>query len=333
MTLYACFDEDIRYTGRWANYNNTMTATATGSRFTFGYEGLQAVMHINTDFLQTPYPHLYIQVDGGALTESPIDRYLRIQTPDGGRHTVTVILKSMVEMHPRWNQPLVNRLSLEAIEADRLLPLPRPRKKKKTIEFVGDSITEGVLIDEHYTTYSDRRWALENCNRPLQDDVTATYAWQLAKKLDLEPLMMGYGAVGVTKGGCGGVPKAAEAYPYCFADAPVNYGYHPDYVFINHGSNDSGADSMAYTAGYVALLDAILTAHPKTQVIAMSVFNGTHAEDLEKLVADYNERHNQHILFINGSHWIADGPLHPARKGHAIAAEKLAEILKEQFDL
>lgn len=333
MITYSCSNENIRYTGRWAVYDGAMTATATGSRFTFCYEGNQAVLQFDTNFMQTPYPHLYIQVDDGAMTESTLDKYLRIQTPNGGRHTVTVILKSMVEMFPRWNQPLTNRLSLASIETDSLLPLPRPRKKKKTVEFVGDSITEGVLIDENYRITEDSHWGWDQCNRPQQDDVTATYAWQLAKALDWEPLMMGYGAVGVTKGGCGGVPKAAEAYPYCFADAPVDYGYHPDYVFINHGSNDGGADSVTYTAGYVALLDAILTAHPKTQIIAMSVFNGTHAEDLEKLVAEYNERHNQHILFVNGSNWIADGPLHPWRDGHAKAAAALATVLKQELSL
>lgn len=325
--FYNYKDENIAYTGRWAVRDGAMTATATGSRFSLRFCGEMAVLHFNMDLMATPVPHLWIQVDGGGMVEAPMDRWLRVRAAGEGPHTVTVILKSMVEAFPRWHHPLTNRVSFLGVDAEGLLALPRPRKRKKTIEFVGDSITEGVLIDEEC-----RRFADDQENRPCQDDVTATYAWLLADKLGLEPLMMGYGAVGVTRSGCGGVPKAAEAYPNCFADAPAVYA-HPDYVFIAHGTNDSAADSVTFTAGYVALLDAILTAHPKTQVIAMSPFRGTHEADIERLVATYNERHNQHILFVNGSHWLPKDPIHPGRESHRLAAEKLAEALKEHLDI
>lgn len=327
MPMYSFEDSQIAYIGRWAPYEGSMTATAPGSRFRFAYEGQQAILHFHVFLLQQPAPHLYIRVDNGAMVEVTLERYVRVQARGEGRHTVEVILKSMVEAFPRWHRPLVNRCSFLGVEVDALVALPRPQKKKKTIEFVGDSITEGVLIDAPYDPMHTDQY-----DRPFQDDVTATYAWLTAESLGLEPLVMGYGAVGVTKGGQGGVPKAAEAYPYCFEGAPVTYG-HPDYVLINHGSNDGWADSMAYTAGYVALLDAILQAHPRTQVIAMSVFNGTHAEALQRLVAEYNERHGQHILFVDGSHWLPKDPLHPLRDGHRIAAEKLTAVLREKLAL
>ena len=325
--FYTYEDENIRYTGRWADWDGAMTATATGSRFTLRFRGEMAVLHFDMHLMATPAPHLWIQVDGGGMAEAPIDRWLRVRAAGEGPHTVTVILKSMVESFPRWHHPLTGRVSLLGVDAEELVALPRPRKRKKTMEFVGDSITEGVLIDEDY-----RQFAADQENRPTQDDVTATYAWLLAEKLGVEPLMMGYGAVGATRGGCGGVPCAPQAYPYCFEGAAVTYP-HPDYVFINHGTNDWVADSVTFTAGYVALLDAILTAHPKTQIIAMSPFRGTHKEDIEALVATYNERHNQHILFVNGSEWLPKDPVHPGRAGHRVAAEKLAEVLTETLGL
>lgn len=328
MPFFAFDAPQIRYIGRWAqdnHYGACMTATATGSRFQFAYTGQLARLQFNLQLQQAPYPHLYIRVDGGARVEVPLDRYIRINAEGEGRHTVEVLLASMVEMFPRWHQPLVNRVSFEGVEAAALTDLPRPRKKQKTIEFVGDSITEGVLIDPDC-----RQHQLEPTDRPTQDDVTATYAWLLAQKLDLCPLFMGYGAVGATKSGCGGVPRAAEAYPYCFEGAPVTYP-HPDYVFINHGTNDWEADSVTFTAGYVALLDAIVSAHPRARVIAMSPFNGAHQQDIEKLVAEYNERHGKDILFVNGSHWLPCEPVHPLRDGHALAAEKLAEVLRDKL--
>lgn len=322
MSFFGFDHEEMRFVGRWAPYNGAMTATATGSRIKFAFEGELAVLHFDTRLQQTPAPHLYIRVDGGAFVEVTLEQYVRVRAVGAGRHTVEVILKSMVEMFPRWHWPLVNRVSFLGVEAEGLTKLPRPAKKKKTIEFVGDSITEGVLIDPNHAPQGK-----DQVDRPFQDDVTATYAWLLAEKLELEPLMMGYGAVGVTKGGCGGVPCAAQAYPFCFEGAPVT-GPHPDYVFINHGTNDGGRDAVTFTAGYVALLDAIFTAHPKARVFAMTPFCGAHEENIEKLVADYRERHQKDIHCINGSHWLPPDPVHPLRDGHALAAEKLAEALK-----
>ncbi len=329
--FYWYHDERICYLGRWGVTGiwgaNAMTATATGSRFLFAFKGEQAVLRFDTTYNQSPLPHLWIRVDKGACVEATLEPYIRIAAVGDGPHTVEVILKSMVEQFPRWRLPLANKVSFVGMDVQELLPLPRPRKRKKAIEFVGDSITEGVLVDVESRIESPEQYA-----RPLQDDVTATYAWLLAEKLGLEPLFMGYGAVGVTKEGCGGVPRAAEAYPYCFDTVPVSYP-HPDYVFINHGTNDGYADEVTFTAGYVALLDAVIAAHPKAQVIAMSPFAGSHEQALEKLVTAYNERHNRHILFVNGSHWLPKDPIHPGRAGHALAADKLAQVLREQLGL
>lgn len=320
-------DERFVYTGRWVAAQDCQNTATPGAFLNFCFQGTRACMHFDTVYNQAPLPHLWVSVDGGARTEVPLDRYLRVNADQVGKHTVQVIVKGMVEMFPRWYLPLANKVSFCGVEADELLPLPKPRRRPKTIELVGDSITEGVLIDEDC-----RYFPTDQLNRPWQDDVTATYGWLMAEALGLTPLSMGYGAVGVTHGGCGGVPTAADAYPYCYAGAPVSYG-HPDYVFINHGTNDWGADSLAFTEGYVRLLDVILTAHPKTQVIAMSPFCGAHEEDLEKLVAEYNERHQQHILFVNGAHWLPVEPIHPGREGHRLAAEKLTAILREKLGL
>lgn len=313
-------DPRIRYTGRWADTGSAMTATAPGSRFTLRFSGEMAVLRFDINLLQAPALHLYIQVDGGARVESTLERYIRISAAPG-THTVEVILKSMVEQFPRWNPPLTNRVAFEGLETDGLTPLPP--QTGKTIEFVGDSITEGVLIDaDHQPLQRDQY------DRPFQDDVTATYAWLTAEKLGLIPCIMGYGAVGVTRGGCGGVVRAADAYPYCFAGAPIAADVHPDYVLVNHGTNDSGASAEDYAAGYTALLDAIRAAHPQAKIFAMSVFCGTHEQDLEQLIPAYNAARNAQVVFLNGSHWLPAQPIHPLRDGHRLAAEKLAELLR-----
>lgn len=320
MEFFSHQDPRIQYIGRWAPYGSTATATAVGSRFTLRCSGELAVLHFDVNLLQSPAPHLYIQVDGGARVESTLERYIRIHA-DPGQHTVQVMLKSMVEMFPRWHTPLTNRISFEGVEAEALHELPG--ETGKVLEVVGDSITEGVLIDADYQPLGRDMY-----DRPFQDDVTATYGWLTAEKLGLIPWIMGYGAVGVTKSGCGGVVKAAEAYPYCFEDAPIAADRHPDYVLINHGTNDGGASAEAFREGYIALLDAIRAAHPQAKIFAMSVFCGSHEADLEELIPAYNAAHHDQVVFINGSHWLPPQPIHPLRDGHRLAAERLTEVLR-----
>ncbi|MBQ5810229.1 MAG: hypothetical protein IIW23_01460 [Clostridia bacterium] len=326
-------NENIQYIGRWAPYEGTMTATAPGSRFSVSFSGNEALLYFDTEFNQTPMPHLWISVDGGARVEVTLDRFIRIYAPGNGIHTVSVIMKSMVEMYPRWKMPLANKISFMGLDAAELAPTPK--SGKKTIEFVGDSITEGVLTDPYCAPRpideSKISWTYDEYNRPWQDDTTATYAWLTAEKLGLEPIMMGYGATGTGRSGCGGVPSTPEAYPYCFEGAPTSYP-HPDYVFINHGTNDRPDSSEVFRKNYTALIETIYAAHPETQIICMIPFIGAHAEDIEAIVKHYNQS-GKSIVLIDGSKWLPPEPLHPDRAGHAHAAEMLAPILKEKLGL
>ncbi len=323
-------NENIRYTGRWGKQvlkvdPSKMITTATGSKITFAFTGRLATLHFDMLFNQQPYGHLWIQVDGGCRVETPLDWYLRVQAQGDGPHTVEVIYKSGVEMHHRWHHPLVGRVAFLGVEAEGLAPLPP--LNKKTIEFVGDSITEGILIDADCKKYSFNQ---NNC--PNQNDVCATYAYLTAEALNLEPLFMGYGAVGVTKSGQGGVPKAADAYPYCFEGMPVPYAS-PDYVLINHGANDGAATAEVYVAEYKKLLELIHKMHPKTQMVVLSAFVGRYPQELDKMVAEFNAQYGTSVLFIDTTGWLPKEPLHPPRDGHQTVAKNLTAILKKELGL
>lgn len=172
----------------------------------------------------------------------------------------------------------------------------------------------------------------------MQDDVCATYAYLTAMKLGLEPLMMGYGAVGVTRGGCGGVPKVAESYPYCYEGAPVDYREYgigkadPELIVINHGANDGGAKDEDYLAGYAEFLDLVRKMHPTSVVVILAPFCGRFDNQLSAFVPEYNKKTGADIKFVATAGWIPAEPLHPLRGGHEIIAEKLtAELSKIDF--
>jgi len=318
--------ESIRLTGRWDTSNpRSATATATGSYIEFAFEGDMALFRFDVVANAMPYLHLWIQLDGGDLFEAPIDPYLRVCAKTWGKHICRVIYKSGAEKDRRWYLPLTGKVSFVGAQAEKPLPIgedPRP-----IIEFVGDSITEGVLIDMDFQGENDPIPTLvEEKYRPYQDDVCATYAWRTAEALNLRPIFMGYGAVGVTKAGCGKVPAAPDAYPFNFEDSPITHAGKPRYILINHGANDRKNKDI-YVPCYERLLDTIRALNPDATLIVLSPFCGAFQEELAALVADYRAKHGCDIHFINGGNWIPAEPLHPWRDGHKTVAENLIREL------
>lgn len=309
----------IRYTGRFAEYEGAMTSTAPGSEIAIAFTGDNIVLSFDTTNYQDPVPHVYLQLDGGDMFESAITSFLRVNS-SSGEHVLRVIYKSAVEAQPRFYHPLVGKIAFKGFWADNTAVLPEDNRK--TIEFVGDSITEGVLIDVEL---------FENAGpqetRPFVDDVTATYAYLTAKHFGLKNLHMGYGAVGVTHGGQGMVPKAAKAYPYCFDGAPVTYP-HPDYILINHGANDSGHTAEEYITEYRKLLELVRSTHTDSVIIVLSAFCGTYPNELKALVEEFNKTNNDTVHFIDASTWGKGHPLHPLRHGHIEIAGKLIKELE-----
>lgn len=318
----------IRLTGRWDTCDSRVaTATATGSYIEFAFEGKMAVARF--DVLTNAYPrlHLWISLDGGDMFSAPIDSHLRIIAKEDGKHVCRIIYKGGTEQDRRWYQPLTGKVSFIGVQVEKTAELPAD--ERKTIEFVGDSITEGVLIDvDFYDRDTDFISSKDQDNRCYQDDVCATYAWQTAEALNLRPIFMGYGAVGVTKAGCGKVPPATEAYPYNFDGSPITREQ-PDYILINHGANDRPKPVEEYLEQYAALLDVIRSMNPDATLISLSAFCGAFHEELGRMIAEYNEKNGCNVHFIDSNGWIPLSPLHPLRDGHTTVAKNLIPILKK----
>lgn len=323
--------ESIRLTGRW-DVSDTRYAetTTTGSYIEFAFEGNMAMALFDIEGNADPKLHLWIEVDGSARIEAPIDRYLRVVAPNDGKHICRIIYKGGTEADRRWYLPLTGKVSFVGINADKPIAIgedPRP-----IIEFVGDSITEGVLIDTDYYADGESASYIDQYNRIYQDDVCATYAWLSAERLNLRPVFMGYGAVGVTRSGMGKVPAAPISYPYNFEGSPISRP-EPTYIMINHGANDRPKSAAEYTACYEQLLDVIRTMNPNAKLIALSAFCGGHCDALRALIAEYNQKNGTDVLFIDSTGWVPVEPLHPMRDGHATIAEHLAPILKKHLNL
>ena len=329
----------VRLTGRWSRLESDVTdphifvkptarvtvTTAPGSSFEAAFTGEWATLLFDTGYQGYPAPHLWIRVDGGAYTEAPVDRFLKLRASGTGAHTVTVIYKGGSEVLPRWYQTLMGCVSFLGLEAD--APAELKPDERKIIEFVGDSITEGVLAD---ADYSDRPASgIDQFNRVYQDDCMATYAWICAEELNLRPIFQAYGAVGLTREGNGSVPRAGLIYPYVFDHVPYT-GEKPDYIVINHGANDRGTSAREYILRYGQLIALAHEINPDAQIVCLGAFCGAFDRELGQLVSDLNK---PFVRYISTRGWLPPEPLHPLRAGHREAGQRLAVALNEMFDL
>lgn len=319
--IIKCNDNRIRYTGRWNKGNVAATSTANGSYFEFMYSGEYTIIGFDISFLREPFPHIYINVDGGANIEVSVDRFVRIST-ENGVHRVCVIMKSSVEFQHRWFAPVEAKVSLMEIEAEDFLEMPDDMRP--TIEFIGDSITEGISIDVGYSNYGDTRDMI------YWDDATAGYAWITAKELDFRPIFMGYGCLGMTNCGAGGLPVVSESYKY-YSDGFPMESQVADYIIINLGTNDSQADKGYLEEKYFEFLEVVRKRNPKSKIISLTPFSGCLSVEIKEAVDRYNIKKNDNVFYIDTTGWIEPEPLHPNRDGHKVVARNLVKCIVKKY--
>ena len=315
-------DKKIKYTGRWNVKENIAESTANGNYFDFSFKGDTAVIAFDTTRFDDPIPHIYISVDDGAKIASPVDKYVRISC-DSGSHTVRVIMKSSMEAQQRWYHPLESRCSLLGIDADEFLEMPEDNRKK--IEFIGDSITEGIAIDDNPDSYYANEGSII-----YSGDSTAGYAWLTAEKLNLRPYIMCYGGLSITRFGNGNVPNVRNSYPFYSDGCPME-SINADYIVINHGTNDRKADKEVFKREYFEFLRTVRDRNKNSKIISVTPFPGCLAKEIEESVTKYNKEFNDDVFYINSAGWVTPEPLHPTREGHKIISEKLAEIFKKHI--
>ena len=329
----------VRLTGRWSRLERTQSdphifvhaaghetvTTAPGNYFEAAFSGEHVTLRFDTGYLGYPAPHLWVQVDGGACVEVPVDRYLRLRAAGKGEHVVRVVYKGGSEVLPRWYQSLMGCICFLGYEAEGAGTLPSD--ERRIIEFVGDSITEGVLIDTDY----DQKPAssIDQFNRVYQDDSMATYGWICAEELNMRPMFQAYGAVGLTREGNGSVPRAGLIYPYVFDHVPYT-GEKPDYVVINHGANDRGVSAEEYLTRYEEMLALVHETNPQAEIILLGAFCGAFDAEISEFVHKLDK---PYVHFVSTKGWLPLEPLHPVRASHKKAGLLLAEILKEMFNL
>ncbi len=315
--------ELVHYYGRWdvrtdraitVNSGSHLAATFTGTAITARFD-----VSVN---LTSDMPTLAWQIDQGEWKEADLAATVSLGTGlASGMHTVMLMARSMDENQSRWTPPLISSTTFLGFTVTGGAVQSSARPVRFKIEFLGDSITEGVAIWQSRNGQTRKCW---------KDDGRIAYPSQTAQMLGAEWRQVGFGYLGILKTGNGGVPKANDSFNWIYKDVPRD-SWQPDMVVINEGTNDSGGAAATFRTGYTQYLTTIRAAYPNAKLVAMRPFNGSQAAPIKAEVDARNAAGDARVYYVDTTGWLGstdftDG-LHPNDQGSGKAAQALVAAI------
>ncbi len=150
---------------------------------------------------------------------------------------------------------------------------------------LGDSISEGVLV---LNSGPPENWKRERW--PDYSDGRRCWAYQSAILVGAEPRTVGFGRLGLTIHGNGGVPPALYSFPYIYDGIPIDESRQPDAVVINLGTNDwNPAVHEVFPNLYKVYLLSIRQHYSNASILCLRPFNGTQASAIEEAVKELDD--------------------------------------------
>lgn len=317
--------EQIVFQGRWDRRQPERAITVnSGSYVKARFQGTGITAFFDTALNQDPFPTIAWKIDQGPWQEANITGSVVLaEKLSPGTHDLFLMARGLNEHQSRWSPPLVASITLTGLQPTSGQFLPVPSENGPKLEFLGDSITEGVLV--HGEKPRDTTpW-------PWLTDGRLSYAGQTAADLRAQWRQVGFGAQGITHGGSGGAVSAPDAFNFFYKDCPRD-DWQPDAVIINQGTNDRGAQATVFKPAYETYLALIRAAYPKAKIIALVPFCGAHADSIKSVIEE-KKKAGDHLLYvIDASSWLKAGDytdgLHPNIEGSTKAAKHLVTALR-----
>ncbi|MES1164280.1 MAG: GDSL-type esterase/lipase family protein, partial [Verrucomicrobiota bacterium] len=201
-----------------------------------------------------------------------------------------------------------------------LEPSARPLRAK--LEFLGDSITEGVALWPARAGKDTACW---------RADGRLGYASQTAQALGAEWRQVGFGGQGILKGGNGGVPAFNDSFNLIYGGVRRD-DWQPDMVIINAGTVDRTNLSPDFRPAYTTFLGTIRAGYPAAKIVALRPFGGYHGDEVKAAVAARTTAGDPLVFYVDTTGWLASGDytdgIHPNATGSAKAAQALAAAIR-----
>ena len=172
-----------------------------------------------------------------------------------------------------------------------LVANPRPTQPK--LEILGDSITEGVIVEgSSYMGHSGQCW---------KNDAVYSYPTKTGRALGADYRQVGFGYQGLLKTGDGGVPAANDSFNWFYKDVPRD-SWQADMVVINQGTNDSSQPAATFKTAYSTFLATIRKAYPSAKIVALRPFNGSQAAQIQAAVTAAGD---SRMFYVDTTGWVS----------------------------
>jgi hypothetical protein len=317
--------DDWHFYGRWDLTEPSKAVTVnSGSHVTATFNGTGISATFDTSPNSGEIPTVSYTIDGGELVEKELSPTLELASGLGaGEHTVTLFTRGMDEKAERWTPPLVSCTVFLGftVAGGNIVPTARPERLK--MEFLGDSITEGVAL--HAQGPSGQTTATWRTDGPRG------YAALTAQELGAEWRQVGFGRQGLTIVGNGGVPKAQDAFNWFYSGVERD-AWQPDVVVINQGTNDRSATGETFAPLYLGFLELVRDAYPDAKIVAIRPFVGAFGSEIQAQVQARNDSGDTEVYYVDTDGWTSPedftDSVHPNESGSVKIRDLLVTALQ-----
>jgi hypothetical protein len=239
-----------------------------------------------------------------------------------GMHDVVFMARGMEELFNRWNPPVVASLNFVGFDVTggALVPTARPARLK--IEFLGDSLTEGVRV------------VMNNASDPWHTNGRLAYPCLVATALGAEWRQVGFGHQGILQAGHGNVPKAIDSLDWVYATVPRD-AWAADVVVLNQGTNDRDASGTTFAPAFAAYLGAIRKSYPSAKIFVLRPFGGYREAEIAAQTNARITAGDANLFYVDTTGWLTAADytegLHPNVMGHEKATAALLPILRAKL--
>lgn len=321
----APLSNSMSFSGRWDLRAPDRAVTInTGSYINVHFSGDSLRARFDLAPNDTERPTIAWKIDKGDWQEDELWPVVQLgEKLAAGEHTACLMVRGLDEHQSRWNPPLVSSISFLGFDlapGGSFLPaLDEWTHPKLKIEFLGDSITEGVLVGSPLPNRGNWCWLT---------DALRSYSWLTGTALGASWRQVGFGATGLDHGGSGGAPGALESFNFFYKDCPRD-AWTPDLVVINQGTNDGGMPGAQYEPVYAKYLALIRQGYPQAKIAAVRPFGGYQEAAIKQAVLAAQSAGDRQVYYLDTTGWYT-GDVHPNYQSAPMLAERLTAALKAQ---
>jgi lysophospholipase L1-like esterase len=178
--------------------------------------------------------------------------------------------------------------------------------------FIGDSITAGINV-------------FGVGSNPTVNCAEKTFPYIACQNLNVACIRVGFGGTVITKGGSGGVPSCINYIDYMMNGVKEKTDI-PDFIVINHGTNDAAATQTDFETGYAQVIQRLQRKYPGIVIFVMRPFSGSRAGSIQNIASQY-----KNVFYVDTTSWavtFSDGT-HPDANGGQVGGTALATAIKK----